>query len=123
MATKVGAEATVAGWCPQPGQQQRGGHAELSGREQRLRAGGRRAFLPGEGHRAAAGAGKGQRQRCGPLLWGWGGGASWVSCAGHLIPMNLQLNAEVGDKRVVKGDIVPSSGEEAGSLGKGQPPT
>lgn len=36
---------------------------------------------------------------------------------GHLIPMNLQLNAEVGDKGVVKGDIVPSSGEEAGEGG------
>lgn len=33
---------------------------------------------------------------------------------GHLIPMNLQLNAEVGDKGAVKGDIVPSSGEEGG---------
>lgn len=33
---------------------------------------------------------------------------------GHLIPMNLQLNAEVGDKGVVKGGIVPSSGEEGG---------
>lgn len=33
---------------------------------------------------------------------------------GHLIPMNLQLNAEVGDKRVVKGDIVPSPLEEGG---------
>lgn len=28
---------------------------------------------------------------------------------GHLIPMNLQLNAEVGDKGLVKGHIVPSS--------------
>lgn len=33
---------------------------------------------------------------------------------GHLIPMNLQLNAEVGDKGVVKGDIVHSSREEGG---------
>lgn len=33
---------------------------------------------------------------------------------GHLIPMNLQLNAEVGDKGVVKGDIVPSPLEEGG---------
>lgn len=33
---------------------------------------------------------------------------------GHLIPMNLQLNAEVGDKGMVKGDIVPSPGEEGG---------
>lgn len=33
---------------------------------------------------------------------------------GQLIPMNLQLNAEVGDRGVVKGDIVHSSGEEGG---------
>lgn len=39
---------------------------------------------------------------------------------GHLIPMNLQLNAEVGDKGLVKGHIVPSSegGGAAGALGK-----
>lgn len=35
---------------------------------------------------------------------------------GHLIPMNLQLNAEVGDKGVVKGDIVPSSGWSPGEM-------
>jgi hypothetical protein len=29
---------------------------------------------------------------------------------GHLIPMNLQFKAEVGDRGVVKRDIVPSSG-------------
>lgn len=38
---------------------------------------------------------------------------------GHLIPMNLQLNAEVGDKGVVKGDIVPAPERRAaGALGK-----
>lgn len=41
---------------------------------------------------------------------------------GHLIPMNLQLNAEVGDKGTVKGDIVPSSGEEGGSGAPGKWP-
>ena len=38
---------------------------------------------------------------------------------GHLIPMNLQLNAEVGDRGVVKGDIVPAPERRAaGALGK-----
>lgn len=38
---------------------------------------------------------------------------------GHLIPMNLQLNAEVGDKGVEKGDIVPAPERRtAGALGR-----
>lgn len=53
------------------------------------------------------------------LLLGGLQGGSWVSCMGHLIPMNLQLNAEVGDKGgAVKGDIVPSSGRTAAGAGE-----